>query len=158
MDKKIDISNERSKIFWFNLFVELGIKTKGQWVQENIRDKYFAAEADSSSSQWRICRTLCLKMVADCLTSLLSSRIIALIRPPWVWSWLRPFDWLSWFTYTTVPSMQKLTVIIQLQKMLQHKKVPQESSTLHKKHASNKKKEPLSPFWSKQSQRLNKSI
>ena len=39
---------------------------------------YLEAEADSSSSQWRMCLTLRLKMVADCLTSLLSSNITAL--------------------------------------------------------------------------------
>lgn len=57
------------------------------------------AEADSSSSQWRMCLTLRLKTAADCLTSLLSSRITALtpatvsmkfVNAIWLCFWVRP--------------------------------------------------------------------
>ena len=46
--------------------------------RRNIEKDYLEAEADSSSSQLRIWRTLRLKMEADCLTSLLSRRMTAL--------------------------------------------------------------------------------
>lgn len=56
-------------------------KSKNQICTDHVereREVYLEAEADSSSSQWRMCLTLRLKMVADCLTSLLSSNITAL--------------------------------------------------------------------------------
>jgi hypothetical protein len=66
----------------------------------NIEEEgfYLEAEADSSSSQWRMCLTLRLNTAADCLTSLLSSRITALtpatvsmkfVKAIWLCFWVR---------------------------------------------------------------------
>lgn len=46
--------------------------------RRNVEKDYLEVEADSSSSQLRIWRTLRRKMAADCLTSLLRRRMTAL--------------------------------------------------------------------------------